>query len=77
MENRKWKMGRGRTGDYPFHIKGILRWTARAKHLSRRLAEFSSRSNQREDQSIFMMTLARALGKIVVPYKRQVNDSES
>ena len=70
-------MESGRTGDYPFHIEGILRWTARAKHLSRRLAEFSYRAGRREDERIFMMTLAGLLGTIGVPYKRLVTGSES
>jgi transposase-like protein len=45
------------------------------KHLPRYLAEFTYRFNRREDADIFMVTLARLLGTITLPYKRLVSES--
>jgi transposase-like protein len=43
-----------------------------AKHLPRYLAEFTYRFTRREDESIFMVTLARLLVTIAMPYKQVV-----
>jgi transposase-like protein len=43
-----------------------------AKHLPRYLAEFTYRFNRREEQDLFMMTVARLLSTITLPYKNLV-----
>jgi len=43
-----------------------------AKHLPHYLAEFTYRFNRRQEEGIFMMTLARLLGTIAMPYKQVV-----
>jgi len=42
------------------------------KHLPRYLAEFTYRFNRREEQDLFMMTVARLLATITMPYKNLV-----
>jgi transposase-like protein len=46
-----------------------------AKHLARYLAEFTYRFSRRGQEGIFMMTLARLLGAIALPYRQVVADS--
>jgi len=57
---------RGKDAAYPTLLK------VRAKHRSRYLREFSCGLNRREEEGIFMMTLARLLGTIAMPYKQVV-----
>lgn len=45
------------------------------KHLPRYLAEFTYRFNRREEQDLFMMTLARLLGTITLPYRNLISES--
>jgi transposase-like protein len=47
------------------------------KHLPRYLAEFTYRFNRREDGEIFLMTLARLLDTMALPYERLTSESGS
>ena len=47
------------------------------KHLPRYLAEFTYRFNRREEENLFVQTLARLLGTITLPYRHLIAESQS
>lgn len=44
------------------------------KHLPRYLAEFTYRFNRREEENLFVVTLARLLGTITLPYRNLISE---